>query len=153
MQLSLDLNIKNEIPEILLSNKKPLNLDFLPDNCVIVDIETTGFSPQNDSIIEICALKMVNNEIVEEFSSLVKPDKQISSYISNLTGITPLMTQNAPKLKNVLDDFCNFIQTNPIVGHNIRFDLSFINKNLEQLRDTLLPKLMNGEINLDNVEI
>ena len=64
MQLSLDLNIKNEIPEILLSNKKPLNLDFLPDNCVIVDIETTGFSPQNDSIIEICALKMVNNEIV-----------------------------------------------------------------------------------------
>lgn len=139
MQLSLDLNIKNEIPKILLSNKKPIMLDFLPDDCVIVDIETTGFSAQNDSIIEICALKVVENKVVDEFSSLIKPDKKISSYITNLTGITMEMTQNAPELKTVLNNFCEFIQTNPIVGHNIKFDLSFLNKKLDNLYNKILP--------------
>ncbi len=139
MQLSFDLNIENEIPKILLSDKKPSMLDFLPENCVVVDIETTGFSAENDSIIEICALKVVNNKVVEEFSSLVKPEKEISSYISNLTGITKEMTKNAPLLKNVLNDFCDFIQTNPIVGHNIKFDLAFINKKLNKLYRKTLP--------------
>ncbi len=139
MQLSLDLNIKNETPEIFLSNKKPLMLDVLPDNCIIADIETTGFSAEKDSIIEICALRVVENKVVEEFSSLVKPEKEISNYISNLTGITMEMTKNAPNIKTVLSDFCNFVQTNPIVGHNIKFDLSFINRKLKQIYERTLP--------------
>lgn len=114
-------------------SKEPKALDYLPDDCIIADIETTGFSASYDSIIEICALKVENNVVVGEFSSLVKPQKPISKFITNLTGITPEMVKDAPCVDSVLKDFCSFVQTNPIVGHNIKFDLSFINKKLNRI--------------------
>ncbi len=102
----------------------------LPADCVVVDIETTGFSAYNDSIIEIAALKIKDGEIIGEFSSLIKPKKRISSFIQKLTGITPLMVENAPLIEEVLKKFLDFCSSNPIVGHNIGFDLRFINHNL-----------------------
>lgn len=139
MQLNL-FSDTNDTPEILKQkHTKPNSLDNIPENCVIVDIETTGFSVLNDSIIEICALKIKNNKIEDEFSSLVRPNKPVPSFISNLTGITNEMLKDAIECRSALKNFCNFIQTNPIVGHNIRFDLSFINKNLEQFYNNTLP--------------
>ncbi len=114
-----------------------INSQKLPENCVIVDIETTGFSAYNDSIIEIGALKIKGDKIIEEFSSLVKPTKQISPFIQKLTGITPKMVENAPCVDCVLENFLAFVENNPIVGHNISFDLRFINQKLTCLNKTL----------------
>lgn len=123
---------------VLTQSKKPSKLKILPDNCVIVDIETTGLNPLFESIIEISALKVVKDKVINEFSMLVKPEKPISSFITKLTGITNEMTQNAQTKDKVLKLFCDFIGDNPIIGHNIRFDLSFINKNLQECFDKTL---------------
>ena len=139
MNLNLKEETKENAPKILLQNKKPMVLEEIPEDCVVVDIETTGFSAINDSIIEISALKIVQGKVQEEFSSLVKPKKKLPPFISKLTGITPDMVENAPDIKIVLEKFCNFIQTNPIVGHNIKFDLSFLNKKLEETYEKTLP--------------
>ncbi len=114
--------------ELIIS--KPKKLKYLPNNCIIADIETTGLNPVYESIIEISALKIVENNVVEEFSSLVKPEKEISPFITKLTGITNKMVENAEEKSSVLKKFIEFTGRNPIVGHNIRFDLSFLNKNI-----------------------
>lgn len=140
MQLNFDLQEKDDTPEILLNTEKePSLLQNLPDDCVIVDIETTGLSPVNDSIIEISALKIKNGKVEEEFSSLINPKRLIPPFITKLTGISTEMVKNAEETRTVLKKFCNFIQTNPIVGHNIKFDLRFINKNLDKYFNKTLP--------------
>ncbi len=103
--------------------------NFLADY-TIVDIETTGLSPTANEIIEISALKVRGNKIVEKFSTLVKPNGLINSYISSLTGITNSMVKDAPDIKSVLPKFQNFLSSDCILGHNINFDLRFIQHNL-----------------------
>ena len=66
------------------------------ENYTVVDIETTGLSPQKDDIIELSALKVRDNKVVEEFSTLLKSSKGVNSFISGLTGITNSMLNNAP---------------------------------------------------------
>ncbi len=107
--------------------KKSERLLFLPDTCIIADVETTGLSPLRDSVIEISALQITNNKVTGEFSSLIKPEKTVSSFITKLTGITNEMLANAPERKPVLEKFCDFLGDYPIVGHNVKFDISFIN--------------------------
>ncbi len=100
-------------------------VDFF-DSYTIIDIETTGLDPANDCIIEIAALKCVDDCIVSKFSALINPGFQISSFISSLTGITNDMLENAPAAKTVLDDFLNFIGDDILIAHNAHFDINFI---------------------------
>ena len=137
MQLSFELGLEGDLP-LNLGEKEGVFLNKLPDDYVIIDIETTGFSAVYDSIIEISALKIKSGEIEGQFSSLVKPNKKISSFISNLTGITQEMVNNAPGKKEVLKNFCNFLEFYPIVGHNVKFDLGFINNNLKEIYNKTL---------------
>lgn len=95
-------------------------------NYVVVDLETTGLSPQSDSIIEIGALKVIDGHIVDEFSVLIDPHKYISSTITRITGITNEMVIGKPSIEDVFDDFLIFIEDYPILGHNVRFDLNFL---------------------------
>lgn len=131
--MQLNLNFTDDIPHILSDeSKKPHELNYLPDDCVIVDVETTGLNPSIDSVIEISAIKVKDNKAVSEFSSLISPKKLIPPFISNLTGITNEMVLNAPDRRKVLIEFCSFIGANPIAGHNIKFDLSFLNAELKR---------------------
>lgn len=109
-------------------NKKGNSLLAFPDDYVVVDLETTGYSPKYDDIIEICALRVRNNEIVDRFSSLVNKESciHVNSFISDLTGITQDMVDSAPDIKYVLPKFIEFIGTDIIVGHNVNFDINFI---------------------------
>lgn len=139
MQLNLNFENSPEIPLNLINfDNKPRELDRLPAECVITDIETTGLNPARDSIIEISAIKIQDDKIVSEFSSLINPDISLPPFISNLTGIDDSMVKNARKLKEVMFDYCNFIGSLPVVGHNIKFDLSFINAKLKHLYNTSL---------------
>lgn len=110
-------------------NKGSLIYDF-PSDYTVVDIETTGLSPSGCEIIEISALKVRDDEIVDSFSSLVKPSKKINSFITNLTGITNEMVAEAPKIKTILPEFMNFVSNDFILGHNVNFDINFIYDNL-----------------------
>lgn len=101
-----------------------------PDDYTVLDIETTGLSPQNDYITEISAIKYRNNRRVDEFSSLVKPELSIPYYITRLTGIDDAMVADAPAIDEVILSFMDFLADDIIAGYNVAFDLSFIAENL-----------------------
>jgi DNA polymerase-3 subunit epsilon len=100
----------------------------------VIDLETTGFNPENNSIIEIAAIKYQGNIIIDKFWQLVKPDfGLLPTHITKLTGITNAMVVDQPKIEEVLPDFLRFIKNSVIVGHNVNFDLSFLNYNLRKI--------------------
>jgi DNA polymerase-3 subunit epsilon/ATP-dependent DNA helicase DinG len=95
---------------------------------VALDIETTGLDPSADAIIEIAAVKFNHKRIEAEWSTLINPRMSISAFITRLTGITNSMVMHAPLLINVLPDLVTFVGDLPVVGHNVAFDLGFLNK-------------------------
>ena len=101
-------------------------IDF-PSKYVVLDIETTGLDPSYNKIIELSAIRVVNNAEVDSFSSLVKPINPIDDFITGLTGITNDMVLEAPSIEDVLPQFCEFVGGNVIVGHNVNFDILYDN--------------------------
>ena len=102
--------------------------DFETD-FVVFDIETTGFSPVNNRIIEIGAVKVSGGEIADKFSTFVNPDVPIPFEIEKLTGINDSMVIDAPSIKEVLPKFLAFCEGAVLVAHNAEFDMSFIKEN------------------------
>lgn len=118
---------------------KGKSLDNLVDDYVLVDIETTGLSPQRDDIIEIGAIKVKNNEIVDTYTSLINIKRNVPSYITKLTGITTEMIFTEGKAsKEVLQSFMDFAGDNIIVGHNVNFDINFLYDKCEKYLNTYL---------------
>ncbi len=105
----------------------------LTDTYVVFDIETTGFSPQKDKIIEIGAVKVTNGKITERFSQFINPKVPIPFRIVELTGINDSMVMDAPVIDEVLPRFLEFCQNAVMVAHNAEFDMSFINENVKRL--------------------
>lgn len=103
------------------------------DPYVVFDIETTGFSPEKNRIIEIGAVKVVDGVITDRFSAFVNPDVPIPFEIEQLTGINDNMVLPAPKIGVVLPQFLDFAKHCVLVAHNASFDISFIAHNAEQL--------------------
>lgn len=94
---------------------------------IVLDIETTGFSRDNDRIIEIAAIHYVFGEEVNRFHTYVNPQMQIPRHITRLTGIRQTDVDTAPLLEDIADDFREFIRDYPLVGHNIvEFDWPFL---------------------------
>lgn len=121
---------------------KGKNIIHLPNEFVVIDIETTGLYSVCDNIIELSAIKY--NEKYEEigrFSELVQPpikiyDSQeyyVSNFISCLTGITNEMLKDARTIDKVLPEYIDFIGNSFIVGYNTNFDINFIYDNVEIL--------------------
>ncbi len=96
------------------------------DPFVVFDIETTGFSPEKNRIIEIGAVKVENGVITDRFSTFVNPDVPIPFEIENLTGINDNMVLDAEKIEAVLPKFLSFCEGCALVAHNASFDVSFI---------------------------
>ncbi len=96
---------------------------------VVFDIETTGFSPVNNRIIEIGAVKVSGGGISDRFSSFVNPDVPIPFEIEKLTGINDSMVMGAPFIEEVLPEFLAFCKDAVLVAHNANFDMSFIKEN------------------------
>ena len=95
---------------------------------VAIDIETTGLDPQKDAIIEIAAVRFNGQRVEAEWSKLINPGRPIPRLITQLTGITDEMVRNAPPVNAVIQDLSDFVGNDPVLGHNIRFDLSFLQK-------------------------
>ena len=101
----------------------------LNDTYVVFDLETTGFSPIKDKIIEIGAVKVENGVITDKFSTFVNPKVPIPFEITNLTGITDDMVMEAPDIETILPQFLEFVGDAVLVAHNASFDVSFIEQN------------------------
>ncbi|HSJ86046.1 MAG TPA: exonuclease domain-containing protein, partial [Anaerolineales bacterium] len=95
---------------------------------VAVDIETTGLSPDRDAIIEIGAVKFKGHRVEAEWTTLVNPGRHIPEFITGLTGISDVEVRSAPSLMKVAPDLDAFVGDAPVVGHNVRFDLSFLQR-------------------------
>ncbi len=117
------------ISDSFINISKGNSLIAFPDDYTVFDIETTGFDPNNDEIIEIAAIRVRNNTVKECFTSLVKPNNEVSAFVANLTGITNEMLETAEDIKSVLSQFIDFVGTDIVVGHNVSFDINFINNN------------------------
>lgn len=96
---------------------------------VALDIETTGLDPRSDAIIEIGAVRFSGTRVEGEWSTLINPGRPIPGFITQLTGITNEMVRNAPPFKAVIQDLEDFVGGAPVLGHNVRFDLSFLQQN------------------------
>ena len=96
---------------------------------IVFDLETTGFSPIKDKIIEIGAVKVEKGKITERFSTFVNPQIPIPFKITQLTSITDAMVLDAPPIEEVLPRFLEFVGDGVLVAHNASFDVSFIEQN------------------------
>ena len=105
----------------------------LQDAYVVFDIETTGFSPLVNKIIEIGAVKVEKGNITERFSTFVNPEVPIPFHIENLTGIKDDMVITAPVIAEVMPEFLAFCDGAVMVAHNADFDMSFIKYNCDRL--------------------
>jgi len=99
---------------------------------VVVDLETTGGSAANCSITEVGAVKLRGGECLGTYQTLVDPGCAIPPEITVITGITESMVMRAPRMEAVMPSLLEFIGDGVIVGHNIRFDIAFLNAALEQ---------------------
>ncbi len=103
------------------------------ENFVVFDIETTGFSPENNRIIEIGAVKVEGGKITDAFSEFVNPGVHIPPRITELTSITDQMVKDAKGIEEVLPAFLDFSKDCILVAHNAKFDMGFIYENCERL--------------------
>ena len=131
--------------------RKGKDMIGFPSTYCILDLETTGLEPRTDNITEVAAIKVVNNKVVDTFSSLMQPPKikvtasrkanapidsltdengkqyyYVDDTVKNLTGITNEMLENAPQTETVLADFKNFVGDSVVLGYNVNFDISFL---------------------------
>ncbi|CAM3886711.1 ATP-dependent DNA helicase DinG [Mesobacillus zeae] len=98
---------------------------------VVVDLETTGNSPKKgDRIIQIGAVVIENGKIIERYSSLVNPGKQIPVFIEELTGIDDEMVKDAPDFTEIAGQILHLLDGAFFVAHNVFFDLSFLQEEL-----------------------
>ena len=105
----------------------------------VIDLETTGGDRNNDVITEIGAIKMRGGECLGTFQTLVNPGRAIPPSITIMTGISDAMVIPAPRIEHVLPSLQEFCRDSVIVGHNVRFDVGFLNAALARADRPKLP--------------
>lgn len=113
----------------LVENSKNQSLE---GNFVVFDLETTGFSPVYNKIIEIGAVRVENGKITDRFSTFVNPEVPIPFRIEELTGISDMMVVNSETIEVILPQFLKFCEGAVMVAHNASFDMSFILENCKK---------------------
>ena len=124
----------------MVTDSQNQNLDA---DYVVFDLETTGFSPEVNRIIEIGAVKVKNGAIVDKFSTFVNPEVPIPFRIEQLTSINDSMVIDAPVIADILPEFMKFCEGCVMVAHNADFDMSFIKKNCQRLDIPCAPTIVD----------
>lgn len=147
--------------------KTPSRYDYgtgriMRENCVVIDVETTGLDPTQHRIIEIAAVKYLDGHPIARLNTLINPGdwKPVPEEITKLTGIFSEMIVDAPSFDRVADILQGMVEHSLVVGHNVAFDLSFIDAELEHygfppLKDykTLDTKAFAQHISLLNLPV
>lgn len=99
----------------------------------IIDVETTGLNARTERITEIAIIIHDSKQVIEEFSSLINPEKKIPYHITSLTGINNKMIAEAPKFYEIAKQIVELTEGKTIVGHNVAFDYNFIRHEFKRL--------------------
>lgn len=118
----IEAYVVDDLVNIVFGEKKQ-NLD---GEFVVFDTETTGLNFKYDRLTEIGAVEVVNFEIGEKFSTMVNPEKDISSQITQITGITNDLVKDAPFENEALREFLKYVNGRVLVAHNASFDVNFL---------------------------
>ena len=128
-------------------------LSILEEAWVVIDLETTGLSANQDMIIEVGAIKFQGEHKVDSFEALVNPGRQLTDFVKQLTGITQNEVDSAAPFSAIAEDLAEFVENSPVLGHNLSFDLDFLSSNGITLSNTrcdtwdmayvLFPELKN----------
>ena len=111
-----------------------------PSDFVVVDVETTGLKPRQHRVIDVALIRISSGADPLVWTSLVDPGRRIPDYIRKLTGIDDAMVGSAPEFRSVGATIQEIIGDHPIVGHNVEFDLGFLNAEFARCG---LPRLVN----------
>ncbi len=102
---------------------------------IVLDFETTGLSPDyGDRVIEIGAVKIEQGAVVDQFQGLMNPDRRISAFIEDYTGITNTMLKRAASCGEVMTAFADFAGGAALVAHNASFDRRFLHAELKRVK-------------------
>ncbi len=93
---------------------------------VALDLETTGLDADREKIIQVGAVKFCGDRVLDRFDTFVNPGRAIPDFIQRLTGIRPDQVSRAPYFSSISQGLENFVEDHPVVGHNIAFDLRFL---------------------------
>ncbi len=111
-----------------------MNLFSHHETIIVVDFETTGMYPdKGDRVIEIGAVKLSGQQVVDRFEALINPGFLITREIENITGINNQMLVDAPGAEKVFGEFLSFISSYPLVAHNASFDQKFLESEINLL--------------------
>ncbi len=99
----------------------------------IIDIETTGLSPKKEKITEIAVYVYDGKKVIDEFVSLINPERPVPYYITRLTGISNEMLTDAPKFYEIAKKIIEITENKIFVAHNVDFDYNFIKEEFAQL--------------------
>ena len=118
-----ELNIVNNTIDLIYNLKE---YSLLDEEYVVFDTETTGFTPFVDQMIEIGAVKIKNGVVTDRFDELINPNRKLPDKIVELTNITDEMLEDKDTEENVTKKFIAWVKDAPMVAHNAKFDIGFI---------------------------
>src|SRR5215208_1535377 len=116
----------------LLADQSPQPGSGALNEFVVLDVETTGLQPSRQRIIEIAITRFSGGALVNRWESLCSPGRRVPAYITKLTGIDDDLLRDAPAFENIADVASQLLTDAVIVGHNVEFDLGFLNAELER---------------------
>ncbi len=143
-----ELSVVNDDVDVIFNQKE---YDLMNQTYVVFDTETTGFHPGSDQMIEIGAVKIKDGEIIDRFDELIDPEYHIPDKITALTNITDEMVKCKPKEEEVTKRFLEWTGDLPMVAHNAKFDISFLQMamqkyNLGEFTNTVLDTMSLARI-------
>jgi ATP-dependent DNA helicase DinG len=112
--------------ESMAERAKDARFGVFEEEYVVLDTETTGFSPTRDSLIEIAAVRLSGAEVTARFSTFVDPGRAVPPFITELTGIGDEDVRGAPDVAQALGELDAFVGTRTVIAHNASFDRSFV---------------------------
>lgn len=124
---------------------KGLSLTYMPSSYCCIDIETTGYMPAFNEIIEFCGVRVREENITDTYSTLIKPLNPVDEFITELTGITNEMLEDQPSIEDVAINILEFLGDDILLGHNVHFDINFL---YDKFEDVLNINLKNDFVDL-----
>ena len=143
--MGLEANMVDDHGLLVLN---PASMTYEHREFVIFDVETTGLSSVYDTIIEIGAVKMKDGVVLDRFDKFINPHHELSEQTINLTSITDEMVQAADDEAVVIKQFMDFYGDRPLCGHNVKFDVGFVNAALKRCN---LPQITQPVV--DTLEV
>ena len=121
-------------------------------NCqfVCVDVETTGLDTKNDRVIELAGIVFTQDALVNEFESLIDPEKEIPKESQAIHNISDEMVKGQPKIADVLPKFLEFVGNRTIIGHGIQFDIDII---CQEAKRAHMPCALDKNPSIDTLRL